>query len=264
MLSLRAKFLFAVLTALWLPLASHAATDPLSATLNMTDNQGMLAQKIAKSYFFLGENIWSKKAFEQLMASLDLFAQNHEMLKSKIQDEEIEEILDFIDTAFEDYTDLVKRPYSVGDGYKVLTLSETLKNEYQDAVELLKQKSDLKKTELLFTAGKLRMQSQRIAKYYVAYQAGFNDPILVKQLREAVDEFELTLKTLIDSKQNTADISFALARVKSLWKIVNKFYLDLQKGGLPVTVFVTADSITKKMDEITRMYEQITPATSTQ
>ncbi len=71
-------------------------------------------------------------------------------------------------------------------------------------------------------------------------------------------------RTLVDSKQNTKGITFALNRIEGLWKIVYKFFLDQEIGGLPVTVFITTDSITQKMNDITQMYEQITPAVSSE
>jgi len=45
--------------------------------------------------------------------------------------------------------------------------------------------------------------------------------------------------------------------VNRLWKIVHKFYLNIQKGGLPIIVYNTTNDITKKMDDITRMYVQL-------
>lgn len=247
-----------------MPLISHADTDPLSAAINKAGRQRMLSQRIAKTYFFLGENVRPDKAREQLKASLTLFERSHNELKSEIKDQEIHELFAFIDIALTDYATLVKKPYDKEVGNEVLDLSETLLEVCQTVVVKLEQASKLKKAKLVNIAGRQRMLSQRIAKYYIAYQAGFRDPNSVEQLQAAVKEFETALKVLIGSNQNTTQISSSLGKVESLWNIVRKFFLDQEKGGLPVTVFATTDSIMKEMNKITNMYELVAPVAASQ
>jgi hypothetical protein len=56
------------------------------------------------------------------------------------------------------------------------------------------------------------------------------------------------------NSSNTPQINRKLAEIDKLWKIVHKFYNNIEKGGLPLIVFNTTDNITKKMDEATKMY----------
>ncbi len=264
MIKLKAVFLLSVLTILGLPLVSHAETDPLSAAINKAGKQRMLSQRIAKSYFFLGENVRPDKAREQLKASLAMFDKHHNELKSEIKDQEIHELFAFIDIALADYSSLINQPYNKNVGNEVLDLSETLLEVCQSVVVKLEQASKLKKAKLVNISGRQRMLSQRIAKYYIAYQAGFRDPNSVEQLQKAVSQFETALKLLSSSSQNTPRITASLAKVESLWRVVRKFFLDQEKGGLPVTVFATTDSIMKEMNRITNMYEKVIPVASSE
>ncbi|MCP3671031.1 MAG: hypothetical protein GY814_11485 [Gammaproteobacteria bacterium] len=264
MIKLKFTLLFSLLAILCLPFVSHAETDPLSAAINKAGKQRMLSQRIAKSYFFLGDNVRPDKAREQLKASLAMFEQHHNELKSEVENKEIHELFAFIDIALAEYTELVSKPYDKNNGNKVLDLSETLLEVCQSVVAKLEQASKLKKAKLVNIAGRQRMLSQRIAKYYIAYQAGFHDQNSVEQLQKAVTEFESALKVLVDSNQNTAKIASSLGKVESLWKVVRKFFLDQKKGGLPVTVFATTDSIMNEMNRITNMYEQVVPETASQ
>lgn len=217
----------------------------------------MLTQRIAKSYFFMRKDIRAEAAQAQLMASLAAFTQHHQELKAEIEDKEIQEFLSFIDMALADYKKLVDKPYTRRTGKEVLILSETLLEVCQSIIDKIRQASKPDTIGLVDISGRQLMLSQRIAKYYIAYQAGLQDPSSVKKLNTAVQEFESALKILKDSKENTAQINSELARVGDLWEIVRTFFLDLEKGGLPVTVFSTTDNITEEMNAITGMYERI-------
>ena len=103
-------------------------------------------------------------------------------------------------------------------------------------------------------AGKQRMLSQRIAKYYIAYQAGIKDDNTLSQMRDSVKEFNSILKELMANKTNTPQINRDLASVQTMWKIVEKFYLNIEKGGLPKIVYSTTDDITIQMNDIVKLY----------
>jgi hypothetical protein len=98
------------------------------------------------------------------------------------------------------------------------------------------------------------MLAQRIAKYYIAYQAGIKDKNTVDQMKAAVAAFSDAHKALMANPSNTPEINRQLNRIDRLWKIVYKFYLNIEKGGLPLIVFNTTDDITAKMNKITAMY----------
>jgi len=98
------------------------------------------------------------------------------------------------------------------------------------------------------------MLSQRIGKYYIAYQAGIKDDNTITQMKDTVKEFDTILNKLLANKSNTPEIQKELAKVNRMWRIVYKFYLNIEKGGLPIIVFSTTDDITSKMNKIVGMY----------
>jgi hypothetical protein len=62
---------------------------------------------------------------------------------------------------------------------------------------------------------------------------------------------------LISNKINTDLINKKLHLIDRLWRIVYKFYLNIEKGGLPLIVFNTTDTITKKMNDVTGLYVEL-------
>ncbi|OQX30573.1 MAG: hypothetical protein B0D96_08975 [Candidatus Sedimenticola endophacoides] len=239
---------------------AQAADVDYAAAVDKSGKQRMLSQKIAKAYFFLGSNVRPDKAKQQLQDSVALFRKNHNELKAEIKDQGVQEMLAFVDFAIDEYADLASRPYSQENAALVLDLSETLLEASQDIVVKIEGLSKVKKSKIVNISGRQRMLSQRIAKYYIAYQAGFRDQNSVTQLEKAVQEFEQALGYLKQQKLNPPEIDAHLTKVNRLWRIVRGFFLGVEKGGLPVTVFATTDNIMDSMNTVTGLYVKASEA----
>ncbi|MES9901958.1 MAG: type IV pili methyl-accepting chemotaxis transducer N-terminal domain-containing protein [Sedimenticola sp.] len=250
------KYIMALLLTLLVALtfsASAAGVD-IAAAVDKAGKQRMLSQKIAKAYFYLGKGIRPDKVGRQLQDSLSLFKINHSDLKSTITDKGVQDMLAFVDFAVDEYSDLAERPYNEENAALILDLSETILEASQDIVVNIENLSKVRKSKIVNLSGRQRMLTQRIAKYYIAYQAGFRDKNSTEQLTIAVDEFESALDILKNEKINTPQINTELTKVSRLWRLVRSFFLNVEKGGLPVTVLATTDSIMKSMNTVTGMY----------
>ena len=84
------------------------------------------------------------------------------------------------------------------------------------------------------------LKKAKFSQKYIANEIGVNEGTISRELKR--------------NSSNTPQINRKLAEVDRLWKIVHKFYNNIEKGGLPLIVFNTTDNITNKMDEITKMY----------
>ncbi len=225
--------------------------------INVAGKQRMLSQRIAKDYLYIGNKVAVRKATKQMATAMKLFKENQEILGKSINDPEIKNLLSFVNMSMNELFGVVKKPYSFDDAQLVLDLSETMLEGSQYIVDYLKKKINIKGSLIVDYAGKQRMLSQRIAKYYIAYQAGIRDKNTVDQMNASVAEFAKHHKVLMENKENTATINQKLAQVDKLWKVVYKFYLNIEKGGLPFIVYTSTDDITSKMDEITKLYEKL-------
>jgi len=225
--------------------------------IDIAGKQRMLSQRIAKDYLYLGKKIAVDKARKQLKASLEEFKSAQAKLGEMINDPEIKNLLAFVNMSLDELEGIVKKPFSLDNAQLVLDLSESMLEGSQYVVDSLKQLANVKASKIIAKSGKQRMLAQRIAKYYIAYQAGIKDKNTVDQMKAAVKEFSENHKALMENKDNTATINQKLAQVDKLWKIVYKFYLNIEKGGLPFIVFTSTDDITKKMDDITKLYVEL-------
>jgi hypothetical protein len=237
------------------PATEHSIALPdMMRLIDIAGKQRMLSQRIAKDYLYAGKKIAVLKAKKQLTQSLKEMEDAHKILVDSINDPEIKNLLSFVELSMEDFKTTVNEPFTLDNAQLIIDLSESMLEGSQYVVDSLKEKVKQSESAIVEKSGKQRMLAQRIAKYYIAYQAGIKDKNTVDQMKAAVAEFSQAHKTLMANPSNTPEINRQLNGVDRLWKIVYKFYLNIEKGGLPLIVFNTTDDITKKMNKITALY----------
>ncbi len=225
-----------------------------SKLMDIAGKQRMLSQRIAKDYIYVGKKIATSKADKELKASLNEFLKIHNELTMLITDSEIKNLLDFVALSSNELKEIANKDFTLDNAQLILDLTESMLEGNQYIVDSLKEVHKLKESNLLEKAAKERMLSQRIAKYYIAYQSGIKDENTVNSMKDTVKQFSENLDLLLKNKNNSVEINKKLKDIDKLWKIVHKFYNNIEKGGLPLIVFNTTDNITKKMDEITKLY----------
>ncbi|MEA1952786.1 MAG: type IV pili methyl-accepting chemotaxis transducer N-terminal domain-containing protein [Campylobacterota bacterium] len=232
----------------------------ISDTVKLIDiagKQRMLSQRIAKDYLYAGKNIASSKANKQLSESLDELLSTHKILVKSINNSDIANLLAFVEMSSEDFESTAKENFTIDNAQLIIDLSESMLEGSQYVVDSLKKTVKIDESKIVGLSGKQRMLAQRIAKYYIAYQAGIKDKNTIDQMKEAVALYTKSHEVLMSNETNTPEINRKLNEVDRLWKIVYKFYLNIEKGGLPLIVFNTTDNITKKMNDITVLYVEL-------
>ncbi len=237
--------------------ASAIPTSQKMALVDIAGKQRMLSQRIAKDYLYIGKKIAVSKASRQLNASLQEFESNLQRLNTAIPDPEIRNLLAFVKLSIDEFKALLNKPFTLDNAQLALDLSESLLEGSQFVVDALKKGSARQASVIVAKSGKQRMLSQRIAKYYIAYQAGIKDKNSVDQMKAAVAEFAKNHADLMANPQNSPEINRELKEIDRLWNIVYKFYLGIEKGGLPFIVFTTTDDIMTRMDRVTKQYVEI-------
>jgi len=239
------------------PVVNSTAASDIVKLIDIAGRQRMLSQRISKDYMYAGNKVAVSKANKQLKKSLEEFKAAHDKLNNSINDEEIKNLLEFVQMSSEDFDAMSKEKFSSDNAQLILDLSESMLEGSQYVVVSLRDALSITASKIVDDSGRQRMLSQRIAKYYIAYQSGIKDKNTVEQMNAAVTLFSKSHQALMLNKKNTPEINRKLNDIDRLWKIVHKFYLNIEKGGLPLIVFNTTDKITKKMNEITKLYIEV-------
>ena len=230
------------------------AAENMSKLVNRSGMQRMLTQRIAKAYFYHGNDVSAKATKLQLSMAVERFKKNHVVLKENVEDTETKDLLSFVEDNFSEYHDLVNKPYNRENATRVLELSDTLLEACHSVVLNLEDQSGEHIDHVINIAGKQRMLSQRASKFYIAYQVGFRDEATVYSLNNAVGEFESGLEKLINEERNDERINSLLAKIKKDWERISPYFLKVREGGLPLMVLTATDEITKFSDRVTNLY----------
>jgi len=225
--------------------------------INIAGKQRMLSQRISKDYLYKGGNIAVSKADTQLSETLKESLDAQKILQKSIDNPKITNLIEFVAMNYEDIAEKTKEKFSKDNAQYVLDLSESMLEGNEYIMTSLNKSSKVHTSKLIDMSERQAMLSQRIAKYYIAYQLGIKDKNTVHQMNKAVKLFSDNHKILMQNKTNTPEINLKFKKIDRLWKIVYKFYLDIETGGLPLIVFNTTDDISAKMDEIASMYLKI-------
>lgn len=202
---------------------------------------GFYAEKLTKAYLYKGNNEAVRQSSAELKEVPEKFLKAYEVLNQSINDPKNKNLLLFMKMSYDELTGLIKQPYSLDNAQIILDLSATILEGAKFIAVDLKKSAGVAKTTLPGT----RILFESIAKYYMAYQAGIKDDNTITLMKDTVDRAGKAIEGMAKFRDNTVAMNQKINKAKRLWSIVYKFYLDIDKGGLPFIVYKTSGDLEK-------------------
>jgi len=221
--------------------------------LNIINHQRMLSQQITKAYLYAGNKINTDEANKEINKSLKELINSFKKINRLTKNQKLKKSIYFVKKSTTQFSNISKKPLNAKNAKLMLDLSESILKQSEQTIILLKKSMKDNSSKFIEILGQQEMLAQRIAKYYIAYQLDKSENTK-RNMKKSIEHFARNHKQIMKYKGNNPKIKQKLKEVDRLWGIANDFYINIEKGELPLIVFETTDNITHKMNYIIKLY----------
>lgn len=235
----------------------------LNDAINKAGRQRMLSQRVAKAYLASGQGIVPERAQEILGASMALFDRQLVELKAFAPNPEIKGTYGQLEGLWGEYkVALVGQAPRRENAAVLIDLDSKVLALANKGTLQLEQVSGKPLGKLVNVAGRQRMLSQRIAKFYLALAWKAAVPNAQAELDKARAEFVTALDVLANAPEATAQIKQEIELARTQWVFYEAALA--QRAGETATpersanVFLSSENILSVMDKVTGLYAKLT------
>lgn len=255
-------FLFACLVVLLSGVNNSAMAEisDLNSAINKAGRQRMLSQRMAKAYLQIGQNVDTQRSTKILENSIALFDRQLVELKNYAPTPETKSTFQNLEKIWLGYKDvLIGAAPSREGAKKVMELSENVLQLSHDGTLQLVSLSKSESGPLVGVAGRQRMLSQRMAKYYQAINWGVAPANGAAELDKARKEFNIGLKALTEAPVTTQIIKRELDLARQQWMFFESALNSSggDKSTQATTVATTSERLLDEMDKVTSLFEKM-------
>lgn len=247
---------------LGLALPAQAQVVDLSDAINKAGRQRMLSQRMGKAWLALLQNVEKTSAQTVLDKSMSLFDRQLAELKGFAPTPDVQATYGKLDAAWSEYkTALVgKSPNRENAGSLLQLDAKVLALAHQGTVQY---EAALAKPvgKLVNIAGRQRMLSQRMAKFYLAATLPVDASVATAEIAKARNEFTAAMELLRNAPEATLRIKDELTLADAQWVFFDMALKQLQEGAQrprPMAeIFISSENLLAVMDRVTGMYSSL-------
>ena len=239
------------------PLGVRAQVTDLPDAINKAGRQRMLSQRMAKAWLALVHQTETRLAQATLDKSMALFDRQLVELKTYAPNAELRKTYADLEGAGSEYKGALvgKHPSRDGAGALLDTDARVLALAHQGTVQY-EAVSSKPVGKLVNIAGRQRMLSQRMAKFFYAATLKVEPAQAQAEIAKARGEFLNAMELLRNTPEATAAIKDQLALADNQWLFFDLALKEINGAGPKALsdMFVTSENLLAVMDRITGLY----------
>lgn len=232
--------------------------------INQAGRQRMLSQRLAKLYAQKLLNIRIDEANHLVTKSIEIFEQQLDALTNVAQRKGAAPIHDTyvqLGTLWSRYKPLVSSQPSPAGLQQVVLLNEQVLALAQQGTVQFETLNGSSLGKLVNIAGRERMLSQRLSKFYFFEASGLKSADNAKALEASRKEFIANLQTLKNAPENTKAIRAWIELAETQWMFFDEALKgpqrDHEQASLQSNVAAASENILQVMDQLAGMYAQL-------
>ncbi|WP_284150489.1 type IV pili methyl-accepting chemotaxis transducer N-terminal domain-containing protein [Curvibacter sp. CHRR-16] len=232
------------------------SNSALTAAINKAGRQRMLSQRMSKAWLCLVLGVQTDRAKDVLRASTELFEKQLSELQAFAPKAEIASTYTQLGAAWQEFSATLQTNTASNAGQLLLQDSKVLALAHQGTQQL---EAELNQPigKLVNIAGRQRMLSQRMAKFYFVSVLK-SDAQAESEIVKARNEFLSALETLKKSPLATPSILNELALIDGQWVFFNaalqKLTADQNRQRSMRDVLIASENILTELDKVTGQY----------
>lgn len=247
--------------------ARAAAIADIGEAINKAGRMRMLSQRMAKAYCQIGLDILTPRSEKILDASRQLFESHLAELTAFSPTTDIRESYGEIEKLWKDYKALLAGKPNLENARRIALINEDVLRMAHLATTQLELHSASSVGRLINIAGRQRMLSQRMAKFYQFRQWGITSASMEMEAQVARREFVSALAALEKAPENNAAVKKELELARVQWLFFEEALNQRDTAGkdkltYATNVATTSERLLEVMDRTTGLYAQIFTTTT--
>ncbi|MDD2776832.1 MAG: type IV pili methyl-accepting chemotaxis transducer N-terminal domain-containing protein [Gallionella sp.] len=238
-----------------------AETISIASAINKAGRQRMLSQRMVKAYCQLHLGVKPELSKKILQDSIILFETQLVELRFAASNPALQQAWTAENNNWTKMRPLLMETPSDAGARKLHELNEPLLASAHKLTVLFDEESGKKAGYWINVAGRQRMLSQRIAKFYMLKKMGLTGLEIDEGLAKAKSEFISAHEALIGGAANNPHIQAELRLAKNQWNYLNIALLsdddnDADHMSNMESVATTSERILSIMNDVTAMFEE--------
>jgi len=237
--------------------AASAAQFDYGTAIDAAGRQRMLTQRIVKAYCQVGMGVTPEVSRAQLADAIARFDSQQAALSRHAPNNESRRALAHVASLWKPFRRIATGPVSRDGARGLVERNEDLLRATNELVLDLEHAAGTPQAKLVNMAGRQRMLSQRLAKFYMLRAFGVDTPAIREEIDNAGLEFAGALATLRAAPENTPSIDRELEAVALQWEWFSGAIMLQGAQSHALVVADASESILNSMDLITGMYAEL-------